>query len=300
MNSDLTKIAVEYGFRCAEKGWNLERTLYEAAALSSPAKGAEPVALDGMRRLTYFILKNADKFEWSLQGLGMLRLYLPGEARLHVWDTRYAFPGASPIHDHLQWGLTSTILSGGLTNFRYKEGSGKPYHWARFKAGYGAKQLHEAEVMLLQRQRGEQYLVGQTYSQEPNEIHETCADYGTVSLMQKRPSADGETARIFWPEGTEWGSAEPRPATAEEVKAITSYALERWSADAAPVPKAAPAVTPDAVGAWNRGRSGAVFDLTGMERSDLISMCMTYFMDGYREALALLDSLAPDGAEETK
>lgn len=178
------------------------------------------------------ILENASKFNWSLQGLGMLRLYLPGDARLHIWDRRYAFPGASPIHDHLQWGLTSTVISGKLVNYRYQEErDGKPYHWARFKAGFGAEQLTDPATMTLKEGPGEVYCPGDTYSQEPDEIHQTIADWGTLTLMQKRPTADGETARIFWPWGEKWGSAEPRVATSEEIQVITTYALEKLIAE---------------------------------------------------------------------
>lgn len=205
----------------------------EPPSAQPPAPAPAPVPggwrpIGEAQTLARFILENAEKFQWSLQGLGMLRLYLPGDARLHVWDTRFAFPGASPVHDHLQWGLTSTILSGRLTNYRYREGSGEEFHWARFKAGYNAKQLHAPETTLLERQPAEIYRPGDSYSQAPNEIHETQADWGTVTLMQKRPTADGETARIFWPAGTVWGSAEPRAATPEEVKAITNYALAHF------------------------------------------------------------------------
>lgn len=180
------------------------------------------------------ILENADMFDWSLQGLGMLRLYLPGDARLHIWNHDFAFPGASPVHDHLQWGLTSTIVSGEIANQRFKElptghyinnTEWQPYHWARFIAGYDAKMLHEPETMLLKRLPVEHYTPGMSYSQEPNEVHQTIAKPGTVTIMQKRPTEDGATARIFWPEGTQWGSAKPRAATPAEVEAITRQAL---------------------------------------------------------------------------
>lgn len=56
-----------------------------------------------------------------------------------------------------------------------------------------------------------------------------CKKHGcdTVTVMKKDPTGD-ESARVFWPEGSEWVSAEPRRATAEEVRAITQHALQRW------------------------------------------------------------------------
>lgn len=177
--------------------------------------------------LVEFVLYNAHKFTWSLQGLGMLRLYLPNEARLHIWDKTFAYPNASPIHDHAQWALQSTIISGRLFNTRYIECvDGVSYNYAIFKAGFGTQQKTQQQQIKLQRQNNEEYGPGDTYSQNPAEIHETNSIRGTVTIMQKYPTIDGETARIFWPVGEEWGSAEPRQATFAEVEAITTNALE--------------------------------------------------------------------------
>lgn len=63
--------------------------------------------------------------------------------------------------------------------------------------------------------------------QTPSEIHETDAQDGTVTLMQKTPTGD-DSARVFWEIGTGWGSAEPRKATPEEVLDITQNALKLW------------------------------------------------------------------------
>jgi len=60
-----------------------------------------------------------------------------------------------------------------------------------------------------------------------HEIHQTQHDEGTVTIMRKHPTWN-ESARVFWPAGTQWVSAEPRAATAAEVHDITSNALQRW------------------------------------------------------------------------
>lgn len=183
------------------------------------------------RALARVILENAGGFRWTLQGLGMLRLHLADNTRLHVWDARFAFPGASPIHDHLQWGLHSTVLSGRLTNTRFVENSaGEPFMYAVLKAGVGCFFKDGPHAARLARLPSEVYEAGDCYEQRPEEIHETGATPGTVTIMRKTPTADGESARVFWPAGSEWGSAEPRAATPEEVKAIVGLALDSWTA----------------------------------------------------------------------
>lgn len=181
-----------------------------------------------VRALAAHVLRHASAFEWSLQGLGMLRLHMGDNTRLHVWDLRYAAPGASPIHDHLQWALHSMVLSGRITNYRYIEDpAGEPFNYVTLKAGYGCHFKDEPRVTRLLRGPAEVYRPGEAYVQRPDEIHYTVPENGTVTLMRKAPTPDGESARVFWQAGTEWGSAEPRAATQEEVQAITRYALSR-------------------------------------------------------------------------
>lgn len=56
--------------------------------------------------------------DWSTQGLGMLRLYLSREVRLHVWHSAFRVPSVSDIHDH-PWDFRSDIVCGSVRNVRY-------------------------------------------------------------------------------------------------------------------------------------------------------------------------------------
>lgn len=179
------------------------------------------------------ILEQANAFDWTLQGMGFIRLHLAGQCRLHVWDKRYRTPGVSMIHDHLQWALNSTILSGELANVVYTErdeyGEGDAYDWATIKPGAGCFFKSAPSRTFLSREiLPERLLPGDTYSQAPDVIHQTAATDGTVTIIRKEPTED-DSARVFWPAGTEWGSAEPRKATADEVESIVGLALARWS-----------------------------------------------------------------------
>lgn len=184
-----------------------------------------------MRAMAKVILEHSLSFDWSLQGLGMLRLHLSDDCRLHVWDTRFAFPNASPIHDHQQWWLNSTVLSGQLQNWKYCEStapSAGRFMFQTLKAGYGCKALHEPREVWLNLYSRSTYFPGDSYAQEPAEIHRSVPENGTVTIMSKMPTADAENARVFWPWGEEWGSAEPRKATQDEILGMTSKALELW------------------------------------------------------------------------
>lgn len=188
------------------------------------------------------ILHHANNFEWSLQGMGFIRLHLVGNCRLHVWDKRYRVPGVSMIHDHLQWALNSTVLSGELVNRKYRvipryikvweggpEQRGKPFMFATIKPGAGCYfKTEPTEVFLEPEMFPERVATGHFYRQAPDVIHETDAMDGTVTIIRKEPTPD-DSARVFWPAGTEWGSAEPRRATPDEVASIVAVALSRWT-----------------------------------------------------------------------
>lgn len=175
------------------------------------------------------ILTNCAAFRWSLQGMGMLRLHLPNDVRLHVWDSRYRVPGVSMIHDHLQWGLHSTVIAGILRNKKYVENElGVAYMTMVIKPGYGSYVKEEPRrIGMIQLRPWGVYQEGESYSQTPSEIHETDAEDGTVTLMRKTPTTD-ESARVFWEVGTQWGTAEPRAAMPAEVDEICGHALRTW------------------------------------------------------------------------
>lgn len=185
-----------------------------------------------LRAMTHFILRNATAFEWRLQGMGMLQLRLTSDMRLHIWDDRFAVPNVSMIHDHLQWGLHSTIISGELRNVRYADKKymeyGEPYDYAVFEAGEGAHMAKPPECRWLAVIDSIRYRPGESYVQQPEEIHETKAERGTVTIMSQFRTGSSQ-ARIFWPRGTEWVSAEPRRATPGEITSIAENALENWT-----------------------------------------------------------------------
>jgi hypothetical protein len=185
-----------------------------------------------LRAMAESILRRPDAFHWTIQGFGMLRLHMPGNVRLHVWDSRYRVPNVSDIHDHLQWGLASTIVAGELRNVILEEGPRRrdmqPYNCVVLKPGEGTTMKSPIRsVGSLRMVSSERYTAGMTYRQEPAEIHCSIPTDGTVTVMTKFPTGD-ESARVYWPAGTDWVSAEPREATMAEIVDITQNALRTW------------------------------------------------------------------------
>lgn len=187
------------------------------------------------------ILERPHTYRWTLQGFGMLRMYLTEDesVRLHVWSHADAKPGVSTIHDH-PWDFTSEVISGVVRNVRHRIADAEDAarcdsatYWTRgLVCGPGGCLLGESERVLLLTQPAEVYEPGDTYSQTAVELHESIPSDGAVTVITRRFGPDRDRARVCWPldKGRDgWVSAEPREATAEEVERITGLALERWA-----------------------------------------------------------------------
>jgi hypothetical protein len=184
------------------------------------------------------ILKNPHAFDWSAQGLGMLRLYLAKPAiRLHIWDSSLKIPGVSALHTH-PWHFDSLVIAGVLHNRRYlsfaqEHATTLPverYNTVELTCGENACTHGEPIPVWLHEQGLETYRVGQTYHQQLSEIHLSLPEDGTITLVERRVP-DGQSAdkaEVLWRGRGQWIDAKPRPATKEEVETVTKRSLETW------------------------------------------------------------------------
>lgn len=168
---------------------------------------------------------------WSLQGFGMLRLYLSDDVRLHVWNSIFAVPGVSRVHDH-PWHFESLIVAGRLVNGIYvlDDEMGDDYlcQTLRCGPGGGPTNVVPPEPVKLRLQSIKAYEQGEIYAQRADEIHVSAPEDGTVTIIERDFLADPDHARVFWPADGQWVSAEPRPATHGEVKQIVEHSLAAW------------------------------------------------------------------------
>lgn len=176
------------------------------------------------------ILENAEQYDWSVQGFGMLRLYIRNVGRLHIWDSKLRYPGVSMIHNH-SWDLKSTVVSGGLQNTKYTTNKrrGARYDGKRLITGY-----HTSDVINLQPTRLavmdlELFGPGECYEQLAAQIHQTDAKDGTVTIMERIEDVKDGQADVYWLQGTKWGTAKPRPATHNEIVTTAERALKLFN-----------------------------------------------------------------------
>lgn len=177
-----------------------------------------------------------DRRSWTVQGFGFLRTYFgpptaPKMYRLNLWDHHFTVPNVSTIHDH-PWDFTSVIIAGEFINQRYsfnehKTPSAPTHVFATIKTGEGGGLDRSSYgACVLEPLYEGMYEPGDSYGQRANEIHETKFVNGSITLNKR--TGDTEHARVFWPWGTHWVDAMPRPATREEVSDAVANSLRRY------------------------------------------------------------------------
>ena len=175
---------------------------------------------------------------WTLQGFGMLRLYLTDDEvwRLHIWDAGMAVTDVTTVHDH-PWDLDSRIISGHLHNQRFErldegvETQGHDAEWnaVLIRTGEGGGPKQDPEKWWLRPSPTESYDPGDLYHQDAPEIHESIPQPGCVTVVRRTFSRQRDIATSLYRSTPEWVSAEPRPAYPEEIMHFTMLALERWN-----------------------------------------------------------------------
>lgn len=191
------------------------------------------------RALAKLVLEQAEAYSWTIQGFGMMCLHmandderrkgleLPHDFRLNIWDSRFTVKDVSLMHNH-PWHLESIVLSGSLENVRFvSHPTGQLYHRGLIKPGPGGGLFQDLDKVRLVARSPERYGVGLMYSQRADELHISRPTDGTVT-MNLRQRVGEDVAMVCWPDGTEWVSAEPRPAEPSEVAEVARAALEKW------------------------------------------------------------------------
>ena len=157
------------------------------------------------------ILERPLGHDWSLQGFGMLRLYLSKEVRLHVWHSSKAVPNVSLIHTH-PWHFDSEVIVGQIVNVRYVvsdnyPGRGfTPHQYAKILCGVGGGMAkgelkEERGVKPLTELHHEVYRERDSYWQTADEIHKSIPTDGTVTVVTRKPLPDPDHALVFWEKG---------------------------------------------------------------------------------------------------
>ena len=146
------------------------------------------------------------------------------ENMLHVWDPGEA-GGEPPIHNH-PFDFISTIIVGEMTNTRYYEDpAGQEYH--RFHYSPPNEDARRSDIVRLSG-IATTYTAGEQYRQLAHELHDSRQLPGTVTAIQ-RSFRDITELTVCSSRREQWISGKARPATQDEIKRLTTKALEWFS-----------------------------------------------------------------------
>lgn len=181
------------------------------------------------------VLLTADRRQWHAHGIGMLRTYIDSEQygdrqwRLNLWHRSLINDGISTMHDH-PWPFVSFIVAGEIRNMRYVRAFGNAPAAVEMMEGkitcgpgFNGMKPDPQRVRLLQ-QPIEIYRPGDRYEHRPDEIHDTYAVDGTITLIHRGEARPDCEASVFWPVGVPWGDA-TRPFDAAEARLVIDHAL---------------------------------------------------------------------------
>ncbi len=166
--------------------------------------------------------------EWTLQGFGMLRLYLTESIRLHIWDSRFGID--SSIHTH-PWAFSSRIVVGRIHNTKYREVQDPVYlHYNKMliKPGLELEAKGDPTLVFLEVLPVHTYRQGEYYNQAHNELHQTSYMDGTVTILKQFRGDLSDEAYTYWPYGEQWKNCKPVPAKDEDVINICNNSLHKW------------------------------------------------------------------------
>lgn len=198
-----------------------------AAAVSRPPCEPNELVTAFVQMILERSMSDPRAYDWTIQGFGMLRLYLPNDMRLNIWNSKYRVPHVSEIHTH-PWNFESYIERGKLANIRYErltEGETTHEH-ALLRPGPGGGVMQYFGTATLAAFNPEFYCAGEMYTQKAHEIHMSRPGDGCVTI-NKRERVGADEALTFWPRGESWVSAEPKRATVEEIVNFCEAAIAR-------------------------------------------------------------------------
>ena len=193
--------------------------------------------MDAMKDCIRPILERPLIHPWTLQGFGMLRLYMKEDKsiRLHIWDPRYRNEDVSEMHTH-PWDFTSYVIAGSITDHKFSRATDSDIEIGRYDefneqsilCGVGGGLKGDPMVAKLNKLPATAYRAGTSYQNYADEIHVSAPEPGSVTLVYRYFREDTEHASVFWDIDKEWVTAEPRRAVDNEVNEICSFALEAW------------------------------------------------------------------------
>lgn len=171
-------------------------------------------------------LTNPEDYEWSVQGLGMLRAYLTEDraTRLQIWLKELQLASATSIHTH-PWDFESIIYRGELINRTYAEVPGHKFDCYVINTGPTARPLSHSKIDL-EITQNRKLTEGQSYYQPKEVPHLTLFSQGAISIIHRLDYSKSDGLAKSYGVGP-WVSAAPQDVSWREARSLITYAMKQ-------------------------------------------------------------------------
>lgn len=173
------------------------------------------------------ILEQPHERLWTVQGFGKMSTNVTDNARLHIWDRLLLNPRVPAVHSH-SWDFHSVVLVGCVRNLRMCEAACDDDPWNKVLVASSGGVISEPTLTWLKEDPTEIYREGAEYSQKGAEIHWSCPDDGSVTLVEWEFGLPPQHMKVFWRGRAGWMDAKPRQATLDEILTVAQRSLDLW------------------------------------------------------------------------
>ena len=178
----------------------------------------EDPRLEEYNNIVLDVMLDPLKYKWEIQGFGMLRTYISKNTRLQIWLKEFIVPNVTDIHTH-PWNFESLIYQGDITNYCFMESEssdGNKFDKCLILTGENAY-VKEKIPTIMEIVSTEWYTTGDSYYHKKTIPHRIDFSDGTITILTKSNIDKDSLAYSYVPNGKEWVSAAPRPATKKEI-----------------------------------------------------------------------------------
>lgn len=181
------------------------------------------------------MLDHPYRFSWSFQGLGMYRVKLTEDVRVHIWMPSEANEGVSDMHTH-PWSFRSLVLAGSIRDIVYQDvgrvEDGLPARRHEVICGPdGGGALDDGKMTGLRPLSDQVHEAGTSYKLPWNLVHRSRPQVeGTVTVLLKTEKVSDDQACVYrWPHDP-FGTAEAAPPTRDDIIRAAWTARQLWNA----------------------------------------------------------------------
>lgn len=167
------------------------------------------------------------KRNWTVTGFGKIGFMFAPNTKIHVWDRSVLDPAIPAIHSH-SYDFRSFVVVGKVRNVLFKEDDMNGETMNRVIVTSSGQVMDGPVTSRLIELETDEHAEGDVYSQKFDEVHWSCPDDGTVTVVEWEFGADPQHMRVYWRGKYPWVDAKAHQAKDADVTRVCKRVLDLW------------------------------------------------------------------------